>query len=210
MEKLKTNFMSKFTRLIVALPLLLAIQCFEDDMPSFEFNEYTVQISPFSALTFKDTLWIEGRVSSQVYDLVARDSVFAESPLADVFSVYQFIEPTDLVNCRDAFDKFTLIFVAGEYSFLPTCENATVQATPVLADSELHYTYRIGLIPKLAGDFVVSLQSGRLQNKNRNEFIIDAYPIPNKPNQIGFNSCNSVSWRFLDESDREYYFSVTE
>jgi hypothetical protein len=200
----------KLIRLLMVLPLLLAIQCFEDDFPAFEFNEYTVQVSPSAAFSTKDTIWIEGRVSSQVYDLEARDSIFTESPLADVFSVYKFIEPTTLVNCQDALDKFALLSEVGEYSFLRACENATVQANPVLADSELFYTYRIGLLPKVAGDYVISLQSGILQNTNRNEFIIEDYPIPNKPNEIGFNSCSRVSWRYLDESEREYFFTVTE
>lgn len=47
-----------------------------------------------------------------------------------------------------------------------------------------------------------------LQNSNRNEFIIENYPIENFPNQIGFNSCGDVSWRYLNESDKEYYFKV--
>jgi hypothetical protein len=199
----------RLLKLLAVAPLLFAFQCDEDPGPMFTYNDYKVKISPSSSFAINETIWIEGRVSSQVYDLGTSDSIFMESPLPDVFSVFQFIEPTELANCKDALDKFAFVIDIGEYSFLPRCENATVQALPVLDDSEVFYSYRLGLKPLEAGDYVVSWQSSALQNTNRNEFIIEQYPIENHPDQLGFNSCGNVSWRNLDESAREFYFSVT-
>jgi hypothetical protein len=120
----------------------------------------------------------------------------------------KFIEPTQTSNCRDALDKFELINEVGGITFLPICENAQMTATPELTIDCSSYKYRIGLRALVPGDFVISWQDSKIDNENRNENIIDNYPLEFHQNQIGFNKCGNVSWRDLNESEREYYFSV--
>lgn len=199
----------KTVKLVIIALLLMAFQC-EDDLEesTVVFSTFKSNVTPQSSFSVNDTIWISGKVSSMVFDLSVSDSIFSESPQSDVFSVYKFIEPTDVSNCKDAIDQFELVFDIGQYSFLSSCENAQIQALPTLESENSFYTYRIGLKPINPGDYVISWQNATLQNTNRNEFIIENYPIENHPNQIGFNSCGNVSWRFLNESDKEYYFSI--
>jgi len=201
--------LKKLWILILIVPILMAFQC-EDEFEESPliYNVYKAKVTPEANFSLNDTIWITGRVSSNAFDESMNDSVFSNSPQKDVFSIYKFFEPNDLSNVRDAINQFTLVFEMGQFSFFSACENAQIQVLPELENSNLFYTYKIGLKPVTTGDYVISWQNTIIQNLDRNEFIIENYPIENHPDQIGFNSCGSVSWRFLDESEREYYFSV--
>ncbi|HLV15207.1 MAG TPA: hypothetical protein VKY41_08505 [Xanthomarina sp.] len=190
-------------------PLLMATTC-EDDLEenTIVYNVYKTQVTPEYSFSMNDTIWISGKISSKVYDEAVNDSIFLENPHTDEFSIHKFIEPTEASNCKDAVDAFELIINKGQLSFMPSCENGKLKAFPELENNNDYYSYRIGLKPNTNGDYVISWPNSMLQNFNRNEFIIDNYPIENHPNQIGFNSCGTVSWRYLNESDKEYYFTV--
>ncbi|MFK7746866.1 MAG: hypothetical protein AB8B65_00610 [Kordia sp.] len=199
----------KIMKYAMLAPLLMAFQCEEDEVEStLVFNKYKASITASSSFSTDDTIWISGKVSSNAFDLAVNDSVFSDNPQSDVFSVYKLIEPTEVSNCKDAIDQFELIIDSGLYSFLPSCENAQITASPELESNNSTYSYRIGLKPLTPGDYVISWQNAAIRNTNRNEAIIEAYPIENHPNQIGFDRCGSTSWRFLNESQREYYFTV--
>lgn len=199
----------KFLKLILVAPLLMAFQCEDDfDESTLVFNSFKVNITAQSNFSLNDTIWITGRTSSNVFDLALNDSIFAENPRSDVFSIYKFMEPNEVSNCKDAINAFDLRFDSGQFSALPSCENAQLQVIPELENNNIFYTYRIGLKPNFTGDYVISWEDAIIGNLDRNEFIINNYPIANHPNQIGFNSCNNVSWRFLNESQGEYYFTV--
>jgi hypothetical protein len=196
----------KFT---ILAALLMAFQC-EDDLEesTLVFNTYKVNITDQQNFTTNDTIWITGKISSKAFDLAINDSIFADNPRSDVFSIYKFIQPTNVSNCKDAIDKFDLTFEIGEFSTLPSCENAQLQVIPEIENNNMFYSYKIGLKPNSTGDYVISWQDAMIQNVERNELIADNYPIENRIGQIGFNSCGSVTWRFLNESEREYYFTV--
>ena len=201
-------FRFRLLKILCFVPFLMAITCEEDLEPQFVFNNYKVSISPESRFSINDTIWITGRVSSNVLDITANDSVFGIEPLADVFGVFELIDPTEVSNATAALDQFELVFDRGDFDFIPICENADVVARPVLDLTESFYSYRIGLKALNRGDYVISLQSGILQNTNRHESILEDYPLPNFTGQIGFDRCGRPSWRSLNESDREYYFIV--
>ncbi|WP_046757090.1 hypothetical protein [Kordia jejudonensis] len=199
----------KLLTYILLAPLLMAFQCEEDELQStLTYNTYKVNVTMQSNFSVDETIWINGRVSSKAFDTAVNDSIFSDIAQSDTFSIYKFIEPTAVSNCKDAIDKFELIFDSGSYSFLPSCENAQIHAIPELESSELFFSYRIGLKAIEPGDYVISWQDAAIQNTSRNESIVDNYPIENHPNQIGFNRCENVSWRFLNESQREFYFTV--
>jgi hypothetical protein len=207
----KKIMFKKVVQYILLAPLLMAFQC-DDDMieeSPLAFTSFKVNITPQSKFSLNDTIWITGKISSKGFDISLNDSIFAEKPRSDIFSIYKFIEPTEVSNCKDAIDKFDLTFDSGEFTALPSCENAHLEVIPQFESNTSSYIYKIGLKPNIIGDYVISWQDGVLQNSDRNEFIINNYPIPNHPNAIGFIKCNSVSWRYLNESEREYYFTVT-
>ncbi|MFC5194297.1 hypothetical protein ACFPH8_03045 [Bizionia hallyeonensis] len=196
-------------KVIIIAPFLVATTC-EDDLEADKlvYNVYKANVSTDYSYSINDTIWISGKISSNLFNASINDSIFMEIPQSDHFSIYKFIEPTNVSNCQDAIDSFELVRTNGQLTFSNYCENGTIIAFPELENNREFYSYRIGLKPKFNGDYVISWRNGMLQNSNRNEFIIENYPIENFPNQIGFNSCGDVSWRYLNESDKEYYFKV--
>jgi hypothetical protein len=200
---------NKILKVVLVAPLLMAFQCQDDlEESSLVFNSYKVNITNQSNFSLNDTIWITGKVSRKAFDLALNDSIVTDNPQSDIFSIYKFIEPNELSNCKDAIDKFNLVFDTGQFSTLPRCENAQLQVIPEIENNNIFYAYRIGLKANSTGDYVISWQDGIIQNLERNEFIMNNYPIENHPNQIGFNSCDNLSWRFLNESEKEYYFTV--
>ncbi|MBC3845999.1 hypothetical protein H8K90_06390 [Winogradskyella echinorum] len=201
--------MKKIFKIILFTPFLLAMQCDDDSTEStLIFNDYNVYITPQSSFSVNDTIWLEGIVSSKAYDLAINDSIIANRSTGDTFSIMKFIEPTQSSNCKDAIDKFELIYNIGLSTFLPICENAQMTLHSEISNDNLSYKYKIGLKALDPGDYVVSWQNSIVKNENRNEYIIENYPIEHHANQIGYNKCGNVSWRFLNESDKEYYFSI--
>lgn len=195
-------------KILFVAPLLMAFQCNDEIDNNLVFNNFKVNITPQSSFSTNDTIWIRGITSSKAYDLAANDSIFSERFLGDVFSIMKFMQPTQTSNCIDAIDNFELINESGEISFLPVCENAQLIAHSKITLDSLSYVYKIGLKPLIQGDFVISWQDSKINNELRNEYIIDNYPINDFPNQIGFNKCGNVSWRYLNESKREFYFKI--
>ena len=195
-------------KILAIVPLLMAFQCDDEIESTLVFNNYKVHITPQSSFSTNDTIWIHGITSSKAYDLAINDSIFSERSAGDVFSIMKFIQPTQTSNCIDAIDNFELISQINEITFLPVCENAQMTVHPEITSDSLSYRYKIGLKPLMQGEFVISWQNSKIENEFRHEYIIDNYPIDNFPNQIGFNKCGNVSWRYLSESEREFYFSV--
>lgn len=204
--------MSKtFKTLVLVLilsPILMAFQCDNDQEDRFEFNDYSIGITAKDSFSQSEIIWIEGKVSSNAYNLSIQDSVFSELNNGNVFSVYKFISPTEHFNSKDAIDQFEIIFDIGTASFLPSCENAQMTIHTVLDRNNLFYSYRIGLKPKFKGDYVISFQDSKLRNTNKNIEISYKYPIERHPNQIGFNRCGLGSWLEISESTNEYFFTV--
>lgn len=194
-------------KIIIIVPFLMAFQCDDEPENTLVFNTYKVKVTPQASFSINDTIWLTGIISANVYDLAINDSIFYDRAQKDVLSVMQFIEPTQTSNCVGAIDKFELLNEIGNTNFL-SCENAQLTANPEITEDSLSYKYKIGLKALQAGDFVISWQDSKLGNQNRNTHIIDTYPIEHHQNQIGFNTCGKVSWRELDESEREFYFSV--
>ncbi|SEA55295.1 hypothetical protein [Bizionia paragorgiae] len=106
------------------------------------------------------------------------------------------------------YDNELKITASGGLSFLPSCENGQMTVHSELSTDGSFYSYRIGLKALHLGDFVLSCNHSFLTIDQRNEFIFDDYPIELHPNQLGFNKCGNISWRFVNESPKEFYFRV--
>lgn len=188
--------------------LLMGFQCDDELESEYVYNNYSVRVTPQPTFNVNDTIWLNGRVSSLIFNLTTNDSIFTDNPNTDIVSVYKFINPTSLTNCTAALDKFELIQLVGEVSFLQRCSNAQFFVSPELGVDSDQYKYKIGLRPLEAGDYFISWQNATIQNINRNQVLANSYPIPDQPNQLGFDTCGQVSWRYLNESKYEYFFTV--
>jgi hypothetical protein len=197
-------------KILALVPFLLAFQCADDSESTFVFNDFNVNITPQSTFSINDTIWIDGIISSKVFDLSINDSVFYDyQKLRDDFIVMKFVEPTQSYNCIDAIDKFELITEFGEISFLPICENSQIIVDSEITIDNLSSKYRIGLKPLIAGDYVISwITNTIIKNTERNEYIVANYPLEYHPNQIGYSECGNVSWRDFTKSKSDYYFTV--
>lgn len=204
-------------------PILLAIcfgfiSCTDCDCagpPSPIKNPYNVSITPKANFKINtDTIWISGIVSSKVFDQGIKDSIFSERGMNDIIYLYKFVTPTKNYNCVDAINKFELIDDLNGISFWETCENGTMFKGSKLSSDSLFYKYRLGLIPKDLGSYIISVPYSRIKNIDKNISIAEShagsFPIGNDFYEMGFSSCGNLSWGKLDESyDGEYYFNVT-
>ena len=196
-------------KILLLAPFLMATQCDDDEIESsYVFNNYKINVTPQSSFSINDTIWLDGKISSMVFDTAINDSVFTGWSQGDEISVMKFIQPTQSSNCKDAINNFELITEIGGLSFLPVCENGQMTAHSEISTDNSFYSYRIGLKALNIGDFVLSWNHSSLYNENRNEYILDEYPLEYHPNQLGFNKCGNVSWRFVNESNKEFYFRI--
>jgi hypothetical protein len=210
-KKMKMKF---FIKSIIFVVLLIFFSCEETQCdcvaPKKIENFYKVFLTPKTNFKiYSDTIWIDGIVSSNVFDESIKDSIFSKMPIRDVISIYKFVSPTKNYNCVDAIDKFELIDDNNGIVYFESCKSGTIIKNSKLSSNNSFFKYRLGLISKHLGNYVISFQSSKIENIYRNTSIIENYPISNYPNQIGFNSCGNLSWRKLNESEREYYINVT-
>ena len=201
-------------KFILPIFFLLLLSCGETEcdcvLPQKISNFYKVSITQKSKFKIgKDTIWINGFVSTKVYDEAIKDSIFSEEYIKDVFSIYKLVSPTDNYNCVDGLDKFKLVDKSNGIEFFESCKNSTVSKNTILSPDGFFFEYRLGFVPKFSGDFMISFQKSIILNTNKNTNIIEKYSIKEMTDKIGFNSCGQLSWRELKDSEKEYYFNVT-
>ncbi len=200
----------KIFRFFLLVPLLMAFKCYnDDDLPGTQiFNNYKINVTPQSSFSINDTIWLNGKVSSMVFDIAVNDSIFPGRSQGDEILVMKFIQPTQSFNCEDAIDNFELITELGFLSFLPVCENGQMTAESMISADGSYYSYRIGLKALNIGDYVISWNHSTVTNQNRNEYILNDYQLEFRPNQLGFNKCGYGSSKSAIESESEFYFRV--
>ena len=201
--------MRKVILLLVILPFVTAMQCDEDTESNLYLNNFKASVTPQMHFNVNDVIWINGRVSSKAFNTTSNDSVIYTENIADEFSILKCIVPNQNSNCKDAIDKFQLINEIGTVSLTGYCQNADLSIYPVLSQDQLSYKYKLGLKALSPGDYVISwTNETKLTNTDLNESIITNYPLPYHPNQIGFDKCGNTSWKYLNQSNQEFYFTV--
>lgn len=200
--------MKKIILLFCVIPFLVATQCEEDTEQTIFKNNFKVKITNESYLNINDTIWIEGRVSSKIYNSQIGDSTFADYPEGLQISIYKFTNPTQNYNAKDAIDKFDLVYPNQLIDFLGVCNNSTMTIIPTINSTGNLYKFKLGLIAKSSGDFIIKFPYRQgIENSERNLNIINNYPSPNNNFLIGFNSCGSSSW--VKETDiGDYCFKI--
>ena len=186
----------------------MATQCEEDREQTIFGNNFKVKITNQSNLSVDDTIWIEGRVSSKVYNSQIGDSTFADYPEGLQISIYKFTTPTQNYNAKDAIDKFDLIYPNQLIDFLGVCNNSTMTVTPTLNSTGNLYKFKFGLKAKSSGDFIIKFPYKQsIENAERNLSLINNYPSPNNNYLLGFNSCGSSTWA-METYIGDYCFKV--
>lgn len=206
-KSFKKELMKKLVLLFFA-PLLMATQCEDDTTETVFRNNFKVKITNQTDLNINDTIWIEGRVSSKVYDSKIGDSTFADYPDPLDISLFKFTTPTPNYNAKDAIDKFDVIHPNGLVDFLGMCTNSSMRITPTLNSDGSLYKFKIGLKAKDSGDFIIKFPyKQKIENTERHLFLITAYPSPNHNYLIGFNRCGYTTWE-LESDTGDYCFKV--
>ena len=93
---------------------------------------------------------------------------------------------------------------------LGVCPESELVAKAPRNDNGQEYAYRIGLISKRPGDFVLSwLEPVDLQNKILNTQILERYPINGSNNYLGLMKCG-ITYTVEDVNQRrsDFFFSV--
>lgn len=199
--------MKKIILLLFLTPLLMATQCEDDGEPTIFRNNYKVSITNQSSFNVGDTIWIEGRVSSKVYNTEIGDSTFVDSAGGLQISLYKFTTSTSNFNAKDAVDKFNLIYPQDLIDFLGICNNSTFTITPTLNSTGNLYKFKLGLKAEETGDFIIKFPYKQgIENSERNLNIINDYPSQNNY-LIGFNSCGNLSWA-LETDIGDFCFKV--
>jgi len=192
--------------------ILMAFQC-EDDKQTLFGNELKARFSDNANLSLGDTLWINGRVSANVYDSELRDSVFDPNfDFSSQFSLSKLIqvstERTNEIEIGDALNNVVIVNRAGTSNTFG-CTGSEISLNAVLPQDASFYTYEIGLVPQISGDYILHFYSGtQIVNSNRNLSILGDYPTgANNPSLTCRNCCNGFSLD-VQSTENDFLFSV--
>lgn len=190
-----TKIMKKVILLLIFTPFLVATQCKRDYIDIISKNNYIIKITDKSNYHINDTVWIEGFVSSKVYNSAIGDSIFYDNIYGLSISLYKFITPTSNINANDALDKFELIYPIELLDFTGFCPNSTLTVKPILDSSRNFYTLKFGLKINQIGDYIIKFNyNQKIENSERNLNIINDYKLLNSPFILGLSSCNMISY----------------
>ncbi|AFL81559.1 hypothetical protein Aeqsu_2096 [Aequorivita sublithincola DSM 14238] len=193
-------------KLLVLSFFLMAFQC--DDEDELIYNNFKISVTPQATFSLQDTIWIEGKISSKIYNADTNDSIpYINPPIQEVFYVMKLIDSNLNANSEGALEQFGIINNLGE-SFPWRCDKSDLRIESVLNSQGDSYSFKIGFVPLQKADYVFSFTEGKLTNPERNENIAQDYLLSSRPDAIGFERCGEYSYRILNETDREFYFSV--
>lgn len=187
---------------------LMAFQCDDDMENPLVFNTFKTSVTHQANFSLNDTIWVTGKISSKVYNIETKDSIFfGDFPFSDEFSVMKLINNDPGANSTGALEDFIILnSVGNSHTFL--CDKSNLEAQNALGSDVGFYTYKIGFVPLRAADYLFSFKDATLMNVDRNQYIIQDYLLDSNPNVIGFEECGSYSYRVLNDTNREFYFSV--
>lgn len=177
--------MKKIILLLFLTPFLMATQCEDDDYPPIYKNKFKIKITGGPAININDTIWFEGRVSSNAYNAATGDSIFDNSRAWLQIDIHKFTTPTAISNTIDAKDKFDIIDPNGLVS-----SDCLLSVTTTLDSIRNLYKFKFGLKAKSSGDYYIRMPYDQpIENTVRNLSIVNNYPCPNNSYLIGFNEC---------------------
>ena len=192
--------------------LLMAFQC-DDDKQTLFGNELKAQFSDGANLSVRDTLWISGRVSANVYDSELRDSVF--DPNFDFFSQFSLsklirvsTDRTNEIEIGDGLGDFVIVNRTGT-SDRVGCTDSELTINAVLPQDASFYSYEIGLVPQNTGDYILHFYSGtQIVNSNRNLNILGDYPTGASNPSLTCRDCCRGFGLDVQATESDYLFSV--
>ena len=192
--------------------LLMAFQC-EDDKQTLFGNELKAQFSEGANLNIRDTLWVSGRVSANVYDSELRDSVFDPNfDFSSQFSLSKLIrvstDRTNEIEIGDGLGDFVIVNRTGT-SERVGCTNSELTINAVLLHDDSFYSYEIGLVPQMSGDYILHFYSGtQIVNSNRNLNILGDYPTGASNPSLTCRDCCRGFGLDVQATENDFLFSV--
>lgn len=171
--------------------ILMSTDCggFPRDYINVQESQTKIFMNNTSNFNVNDTIWITGYRSMKNYDTSINDSIIQN------FIPYTNIEISKLVqnsnyNLIRATNKFQ--FVALQMPPEDLCDNKSIRVKSTDDNSNNLFRYKIGLIPKESGDFVLSFDNRfLLQNIDKRQDILTTYPI-NNPFRMVWEVCNQT------------------
>ena len=195
--------------LVTASQLFMAVLCEREEIGQVTTrNPFTVTVSNEANFSINDTLWITGRVSSQLFNETTGDSVMNTNQFTrDIISVMRLKTAAENTNTVEALEEFELVAEVGTTDFLGRCPESELIAQAPLAENGQQYAYRIGLVALNSGDFVLSwVEPVTLVNERLNTQILENYPINSRSNKLGLLKCGVGNFIEDVNTDRRSFF----
>ena len=198
--KNKTKIL-RFIQFILVCHILMSTDCggFPRDYSNIQESRTKIFMNNTSNFDINDTIWVTGFRSMKNYDTAINDSVIQN------FTPYTNIDVSKLVinsnyNLIRAKNKFE--FIAVQMPSEDFCENRSIRVKSTIDNSNNLFRYKIGIIPKESGDFVLSFDNRFLiENIDKKQNILANYPI-NDQFKMVWEVCNqTVPRRDLIPSD---------
>jgi hypothetical protein len=173
-------------------------------------NKFEVSISSKDSFSLKDTIWVEGYVSSNVYDDCENDSVPYTTSMHNGFKVLRLTK--DLVyrkyNSYLSIENFNFILRKGISFTNNKC------AISIEADSnniQKINSYKMGLIPKEKGDYFIHFYfTEQTINSNNSIHIFKNYELKGFSNELHYLDCNNQLIILNANSKNDIYFFRVE
>lgn len=196
--------------LLCALPLLMAMQCDEDQ--TLFANNIKIRITPENTLKVGDTLWVKGMMSSKGYDSKLRDSVRILERYTDL-GIFKLIKPLDMraFNARDAFDSFEFVDEFGRNGIYRPCNTTQISLYGKEVPERTLYIYRVGFVAKEQGDFFIEAGiPSEILNEDYHSELMEEYAFPVKSNRLLYDDCGNRTTILAegDEYSTVYFFKV--
>ena len=195
---------TKILRIIqftIVCHILMSTDCggFPRDNANIQESKTKIFMDNTSNFNVNDTIWVTGFRSMKNYDISNNDSIIQN------FTPYTNLDISKLVinsnyNLTRATNKFE--FIALQMPSEDFCENRSIRVKSTTDNTNNLFRYKIGIIPKASGDFVISFDNRfLLQNIDKRQDILSNYPI-NDPFKMVWEVCNqTIPRRDLTSSD---------
>lgn len=192
------KYISRFGIVAIA-PLLMAIQCEEDDFCGFDsFEGYSLSIENARAnYAINDTIWVSGSVSSE-------QSFFCEgneesrinldqNEFRDAFFPLK-LENSNRTNAVVSTLDFDYVIDLGE-AFDPNFCLDSYFVLPNLTQNQEQYQFRVGLVPKESGSYAITSVFSSVFTDMINLNLEVFQPFDGFEDALKFENCDDIYTR---------------
>nr|WP_314499253.1 hypothetical protein [uncultured Chryseobacterium sp.] len=180
---------------VLIINILVSTDCHSTDgnEPFYITNPFKISLEN-KIYHVNDIIWVDARVSSNVYDQHIKDSLPApfDLNLSIGFSKLVSNQNHNLIYASNRFE-----FQSPQNDFFQetNCPNHTYIVKQVKDNVKGILRYRIGIIPKETGNFVLNFDNRSIfENTDKKQYIINQYPV-NSAQKMVWEKCISNEYR---------------